>query len=306
MKRKILIAGGTGFIGQALTAELLERGYEVIILTRGQAKEEEGVRYLNWDGKTLGDWAQEFEGAQAIVNMAGRSVDCRYNEANKKEILDSRIDAVKVVNQAILNCHTPPAVVMQTGTLAIYGDAPDKICAEGTEVGEGFSPSVGKAWEKSFFEVKLPQTRQIFFRISFVLGKNGGALKAMAQLTRFFMGGASGPGDQYMSWLHMEDLALMIIWGIEKEKMRGIFHATSLRPVTNQHFMKTLRRVLNRPWSPRLPAWMVKIGTFFMKTEAELILRSRFCLPLRFIEMGFPFKHSNLKEAMSDLLKAEA
>lgn len=299
---RIVIAGGSGFLGQALSTHLVARGHGVEVLTRSPREATGAIRYFAWDGKTLGKWAQALDGAEAVVNLTGRSVNTRYTAENRREIISSRVDSVDVIGRAIAACASPPRVWVQSGSLAIYGDAGDRICDEGTPPGEGFSAHVCVLWERAFDAARTPATRKVLLRIGFALGRDGGALQTLARLARFGLGGSAGSGKQYISWLHAEDLNRMFAWSVERDDLEGVFNATGPTPVTNAEFMRTLRRALHRPWSPPVPSPFVRVGARLMGTEASLALTGRRCVPQRFLEEGFTFEYPHLHDALNDLL----
>lgn len=307
----VVIAGGSGFIGEHLTRQLVHQGYRVVILTRKTVNIEavdlespavSAVRFVQWDGMTAGPWAESLEGATAVINLAGRHVNCRYNAKNRQEIMDSRVQSVAVLGAAIKQCHRPPSVWVQAATLAIYGDRGNQELTESAHTGEGFSPQVAVAWEQAAANAvaDLP-VRKVILRISFVLGQGGGALPTLARIAKLGLGGSVGDGQQYYSWIHNDDLCTIIQRAITDPKMTGVFNVTSPKPVRNHVFMKQLRKAVHRPWSPSAPAWAVKIGCFFMGTEAELALRSRYGVPARLQVMGHVFKFNELHHALADL-----
>ena len=299
--KRCVLAGGSGFLGTALADELVLKGYEVIVLTRSPTNATGKVRYVKWDGKALGEWLETIDGSEAVINFTGKSVNCRYTPENCREIRSSRVDSVKILAEAIGRCKNPPKAWVQCASLAIYGDTGERTCDENAVPGEGFSAETCLLWEQAFDSVQLPATRKVLFRIGFVLGRNEGALGTLAKLVKFYLGGTVGNGRQYISWLHQRDLNQMFLWGIERTETRGVFNAASPTPVTNAEFMRELRRVLNRPWSPTVPAWAVRLGARMMGTEAELALTGRRCVPTRFQEKGFHFMYPVLREALEDL-----
>jgi uncharacterized protein len=299
---RIVLPGGSGFLGQSLAAELAARGDEVVILTRGPRTRTGLIREVAWDGRTLSAWTRELEGTRAVVNFTGRSVNCRYTPANREEIVASRLGSVKVLGEAVRRCRQPPAVFVQAGSLAIFGDAGDTELVEGSPPGDGFSADVCRAWEVAFHAEAMPGVRKVLLRISFVLGRDGGALEPLANLARRFLGGTVGSGRQYVSWIHIEDLNAMFRWAIERSDIEGMYLATAPTPVTNAAFMRALRQALGRPWSPPVPAWAVKVGARLMGTEAELALTGRRGFPRRFLAQGFTFQHTDLQEALHELL----
>jgi uncharacterized protein len=300
---RIVLAGGSGFLGRALAEECLRAGYEVVVLTRKVRKGSSRARQVRWDGRTAGAWARELEGAAAVVNLAGRSVDCRHTRKNRREIVESRVLSVEAVGRAIQACAEPPKVFVQAGSLAVYGDAGARVCDESAPAGSGFSAEVCLRWERAFDSLELPSTRKALLRIGFVLGRDGGALPRLARLARLYLGGTIGGGRQHISWLHVRDFCRVVLWSVEREEARGVFNATGPAPVTNAEFMCELRCALKRPWSPRLPAWLVRLGAFLLRTEAELALTGRRCIPDRLVEHNFKFVYTNLEGALADLLQ---
>ncbi|QRG66430.1 TIGR01777 family oxidoreductase [Brevibacillus choshinensis] len=302
MSKKFVLAGGSGFLGNALADDLTERGHEVVILTRGKSRTDRSIRYVQWDGATPGDWTHEMDGCHAVVNFTGKSVNCLYTSKNKDEIIRSRLDSVRVLTDAILSCEHPPAVFVQAGSLAIFGDT-EQECDENAPHGTGFSVNVCERWEEAFFARELPQTRKVLLRIGFALGKHGGALEPLAKLASLGLGGTVGSGSQYISWLHVDDLNEMFRFVIENEQVSGILNATGPNPVTNREFMKTLRNVLGKGWAPPTPAPFVMLGAYLvMRTDPSLALTGRNCVPTKLLSHGFSFGYTNLEEALRDLL----
>ncbi|MFL6590754.1 MAG: TIGR01777 family oxidoreductase [Chthoniobacterales bacterium] len=301
MKPRVVLAGGSGFLGRALAKALLAKGYEVVVLSRGAHQEGLGIRQLHWDGKTLGDWWQSVDGAKAVVNLAGRSVNCRHTARNRREIMESRVDSVGVLGEAVARSTQPPEVWVQASSLAIYGDPGDRWCDEDAPHAEGFSEEVCKRWESEFENVHAPAMRKVVMRIGIVLDKDEGALPVLARLTRFFLGGRVGSGKQYVSWIHVADLIGIFLEAIERSEISGVYNVSGPNPVTNAEFMRELRHALHRPWSPPVPAWATHIGAFFMRTEPNLALTGRRCRPKRFLESGFHFEFPELRGALADL-----
>ena len=201
---------------------------------------------------------EELEGAEAIINFAGRTVNCLYTAKNRKEIINSRLDSVQVLHRALRQCQQPPKVFIQAGSLAIFGDTREE-CDEEAPHGEGFSVEVCQRWEEAFFAVDHPETRQVVLRIGFVLGRDGGALEPLQKLARFGLGGKIGSGKQYISWIHIEDLNRMIRYGMDRP-LEGVYNATGPTPVTNDTFMATLRKAMGKGWAPPAPTPLVKLG----------------------------------------------
>ena len=303
--KRIVIAGGTGFLGKLLIQALAARGDEVVVLTRRTDVDVAPARVVYWDGRTIGPWAAELDGADAVVNMAGKNVSCRYTPEALREINASRVDSVNVIGDAIRQCKAPPSVWAQTGSLAIYGDPGDAICDETAPAGEGIPVDTCLRWERAFAESPTPHTRRVGLRISFVLGRSGGALRLLELLTRWFLGGAVGSGKQYISWIHEVDMVRLFLRAIDEPNMQGVYNATGPEPVTNAEFMRQMRHALHRPWSPPTPAWAVPIGCWFMRTEPVLALTGRRGTPKRLMEEGFDFQFPRLQKALGHLYQPQ-
>jgi uncharacterized protein (TIGR01777 family) len=299
--KRIILAGGSGFVGQALAPVLLASGCHVVVLGRGAANYEGGVEYLQWDGRILGDWASAIDGGEAIVNLTGKNISCRHNFENRREIIGSRVDSVRVLGDAIGRCATPPKVFVQASGIGYYGNTGNRVVDEGASRGIDFSAEVCRQWEEAFESLDLPATRKVILRLGVVLGRTGGALPMLEKLTRFFLGGAVGSGRQFISWIHVADIVRMFTAAIEQPEISGAFNATAPTPVTNSEFMRELRRVLHRPWSPPVPVPLARVGAWVMGTEGDLALLSNRCVPRRFSEHGFRFQFPNLRDALAAL-----
>ena len=300
--RRVVLAGGSGFLGQCFAKELLAAGGEVDVLTRSPGVNILG-RAVAWDGSTVGDWARVLEGAAAVVNFTGKSVNCRYTPSNRRGILESRLRSVEALGRALNACTTPPPVWVQAASLAIYGSPGATVCDETAPPGSGFSVEVCQRWEEAFNNCEVRSTRRVLLRIGFVLGAGGGALEPLARLTRLGLGGRAGSGHQYISWVHVADLNRMLLWAIDSKDAVGTYNATGPAPVTNAEFMVTLRTAVGRPWSPSVPAWMVKVGAWAIRTEPELVLSGRRCIPQRATAQGFKFTYPALDAALGDILR---
>ncbi|MDP9097813.1 MAG: TIGR01777 family oxidoreductase [Verrucomicrobiota bacterium] len=303
MSGRIVLAGGSGFLGQRIARTLLDKDYEVEVLSRGASRDSSGIRQLQWDGQTLGAWSKSIEGAKAVINLTGRSVNCRHSPENRREIMESRVNSVRVLGEAVARSNQPPEVWVQASSLAIYGDPGDRWCDEDAPHAEGFSEEVCTRWEGEFEKIHAPEMRKVVMRIGIVLDRDQGALPVLAKLTKLFLGGSVSHGRQYVSWIHSADLTRMFVEAIERSDVAGVFNATGPNPVTNAEFMRDLRRTLHRPWSPPVPAWATHIGAFFMRTEPHLALTGRRCRPKRFLESGFHFEFPELRGALSDLYR---
>ncbi|PFA70334.1 TIGR01777 family protein [Bacillus sp. AFS015802] len=294
MEKKIVIAGGTGFIGQYLKKKFLERGYKVTIISRQP-------HHVSWDRPT--DIVQSLEGAEMLINLAGKSVDCRYNEKNKAEIFRSRTETTITLGNALLQCQNPPPLWINSSTATIYRHAEDRpMTEEEGEIGTGFSVDVAKAWEEAFFSISLPATRQAALRIAIVLGPDGGVMTPYKNLVKYGLGGVQGPGEQRFSWIHVEDVFRTILFLNEKRDLTGVFNCSSPNPVTNREFMAHLRTVMNKKVGLPTPKWMLEAGALFIKTETELVLKSRWVIPERLEKEGFVFQYDTVEKALGQIL----
>ncbi|WP_433833845.1 TIGR01777 family oxidoreductase [Flavobacterium anhuiense] len=299
---KLIIAAGTGFLGQVLVNHFRNKFDEIVILTRGKSKTEDGIKYVNWNAKTFSGWEKELENASVLINLAGKSVDCRYTKENKKAILWSRIDSTKILNKAVLNCQNPPKHWLNSSTATIYRFSLDKQMDEvDGEIGNDFSINVALSWEKAFFKTETPQTLKTALRTSIVLGKNGGALIPLKTLAKIGFGEKQGSGNQFVSWIHEEDFANAVDFIIQKE-MTGVVNVVSPEPIRNVDFMEKLRKAVGFPFGIPLNKFFLEIGSFFIRTETELVLKSRNVIPKRLLEKGFRFKFGDIDEALKNLL----
>lgn len=313
--KKIILAGGTGFIGQEMI-KYFSKENQTVILSRQlpntqnnrnrydslTQRDIETVKFVNWNGKTSGEWYKELEGADIIINLAGKTVNCRYNEKNKKEIFDSRTDAVKAIGTAINQCTIPPKLWINASSATIYRHAEDRPQDEYTgEFHDGFSVQVCKLWEKTFYEQVTPGTRKCALRMAITLGP-GGVLIPYFNLLKFGLGGKQGNGKQMYSWVHIEDTCRMVEWIYDHPEMQGTYNCCSPNPVTNAGFMKSLRKATGRIIGLPAYEWMLKMGASLIGTETELVLKSRWVIPTKILESGFTFKYPLLPDAFKDII----
>lgn len=295
MEKKIVLAGGTGFIGKYFAEKFKGLGYKVIIISRNNA-------HIQWDNKS--EIENALNGAELLINLAGKSVNCRYNQKNKDEILNSRTATTKILGDAILNCENPPALWINSSTATIYRHAMDKPMTETDgEIGTGFSVDVATNWEKSFFDFQLPRTRQIALRMAIILGDGGGVMEPFVNLVRFGLGGKQGSGKQMFSWLHVEDLFNIILFLQKEKELSGVFNCSAPNPVDNATLMKSLRKTMKASIGLPSPEWMLKMGAVLIGTETELILKSRWVIPDRLNKAGYQFKFPVIDSALEDILK---
>ncbi|MGZ3837574.1 MAG: TIGR01777 family oxidoreductase [Flavisolibacter sp.] len=293
-RNKIVIAGGTGFLGSFLASKFREKGEEVIIISRKKGD----ILWSDQEGMI-----QAFNNADLVINLAGKSVNCRYNEANKREILQSRTETTRLIGAAILKCHHPPRLWINSSTATIYRHAADRpMTEEHGEIGKGFSVGVALEWEKTFFDFHLSDTRQIALRMAIVLGKQGGVMDPLKRLVRLGLGGKQGSGQQMFSWIHLEDVFGIISFLKEHRELQGVFNCSSPHPVSNEILMKLLRKILHVKIGLPSPGWLLEIGALFIRTETELILKSRWVIPSRLLESGYTFTYPSLPAALEEII----
>jgi uncharacterized protein (TIGR01777 family) len=304
--KKIIIFGGSGFLGVNLAKALLKKEYKVVIVSRNKPKEQGAWSFVQWDAQTLGDWVKELDNAEAFVNLVGRTVDCIKTAENCDAILRSRVDATKLIGEALKDLEVKPKTWVQMSTAHRYGDSAEVVCDESSTFGYGLAPYVGAKWEEAYLQSVLPNIRQVIVRTSFVLGRSGGALKTMAQLTKFGLGGKAGNGQQGISWIHEEDMNRIFIDAIENEQRTGAYNATAPKPVSNEVFMNALRKALNMPIGLPAFSWMIKLGAMFiLKTDPDLVLAGRYVVPKRLEDEGFEFLYPSVAEAFESLFRKE-
>lgn len=301
-KPTIVLAGGSGFLGKHTAAYFSQIGYHVIVLTRGESRHENAVHFVHWDAKTLDSWWHVLDQTIAVFNFTGYTIQSVPSEANRRAIIESRIQSVKVLTNAILRCQTPPPLFVQMSAVGYYGNTL-KICTEQTPKGNDFMADVCDQWERTFLEVKLPATRQVVFRLGIVLAKDGGALPSLVKLTTSFLGAAIGSGKQGISWIHVNDLMQLFRCTLYKGFMQGVYNVTAAQPVSNKVFMQTLRKILNRPWLPSVPAFVAsRIALWGMKTNPEILLTGCYAMPRRLAEEGCMMQFNELEGALNDLI----
>ncbi len=311
---KVVIPGGTGQVGGILRRALAAGGHEVVVLGRHPGPLEPGVRHVGWDGRSLGDWAGEVDGADAVVNLAGRTVSCRYTRENLRQMMDSRVESTRVVGAAIEQAARPPRVWLQMSTATIYADRRDAPNDEATGIIGGhetgvpdyweYSVRIARAWEAAQREAPVPSTRRVALRAAMVMSPDrGGVLDVMLWMARLGLGGPVAGGRQYVSWIHDEDFVRAVELLLERDDLEGPVNLASPGPVPQRELMRGLRRAWGR--RPGLPAtsWMAEIGAFVLRTDTELLLKSRRVVPGRLLDAGFEFRHPQWDEAAEDLVR---
>jgi uncharacterized protein (TIGR01777 family) len=309
MTPKAVLAGGSGFLGRALARELAAAGWEVVILTRDPETchiiddKSAAIRAVAWNGATVGNWRKELEGAAALVNFTGRSINCRHTLENSRAILESRLDAVAALGAAAARSKQPPAVWVQCSAAGYYGNTGDEVCTEDSPAGRGFLAEVCRRWETAFNALALPGTRRVVLRLGVVLGREAGALPPLVRLVRRYLGGAAGNGRQYFSWLHRDDAVRIFTAALTQPEYSGPYNACAPEPVTNAGLMRALRAAAGRPWCPPAPALVVGLAArYVLHTEPGLILQGQRVVPARLQAAGFAFKYGRLEAALADLV----
>lgn len=314
---RIVIPGGTGQIGQILARHLSGRGHDVTVLTRnpsGPKKYWIPWRTAAWDAESLGEWVRALEGADVLINLAGRSVNCRYNAKNRNEILESRVRSTRVLGEAIKRLEQPPKVWMNASTATIYRHSFDRAMDEASgEIGGRevdapakwrFSIDVATSWEASFFGAVTPGMRKVALRGGMVMSPYAnGIFGQLLRLVRLGLGGAAGSGSQYMSWIHDQDFARVVDFLIEHKEMDGVVNVTAPAPLPNRDFMRAVREAWGISYGLPAHEWMLGVATFVHRTESELLLKSRRVAPQRLVERGFQFEFSTWPEAARDLVR---
>ena len=298
MKKKMVIAGGTGFLGNLLSI-YFKSEYNIYILTRNQLAK----NHVKWDAKTEGSWGKVMEDIDVLINLTGKSVDCRYHEKNKKLIHNSRIQSTRVLNEVCSKLKNPPKVWINSSSATIYNESYKEKRTEKDKVEpKNFSQNVCIKWEKEFNKIQIPNTRKVIVRTSIVFGKKGGAYIPLKRLVRFGFGGKQGPGIQMVSWLHELDFCRAIQFIIENQ-INDAVNLCSPNPVMNKDFMRSLRESLDIVGYLNLPSWKLEIGASIIRTETEMILKSRYVYPEKLIEKGFEFKYDKIGECLNNLAK---
>ncbi|RDK84269.1 TIGR01777 family oxidoreductase [Marinirhabdus gelatinilytica] len=301
--KTLVIAGGSGFLGNILINHFKNKVQNIYILSRSPKKNFENVTHLIWDAETRDIWTQVLEGADVLINLTGKSVDCRYNERNKKLILNSRVNSTNILGKVISECKHPPKIWLNSSTATIYRHSLNKEMGEiDGEIGRGFSVNVATAWEKAFFEHNPPNTRQVALRTSIVFGKDGGAFSPIKKLTQIGFGGKQGSGDQKVSWIHAVDFARSIAFIIKNETITGAINIVSPKPTNNAELMQKLRKKTGVLFGIPMSESLLELGAKIINTETELILKSRNVIPEKLQESGFNFTFGTLDIALDNLL----
>ncbi|ETA71064.1 TIGR01777 family oxidoreductase [Actinospica robiniae] len=315
---KVVIPGGTGQVGTLLRRSLAAQGHDVVILTRqpdrtAQATRTARTHEVAWDGRNLGAWTRELEGADAVINLAGRSVSCRYNEANLQAMMDSRVHSAEVIGEAIARCDAPPAIWLQASTATIYAhrfDAPNDEATGvigGNEAGVPdyweYSVRIARAWEQAQREADTPGTRRVALRSAMVMSPDrAGIFDYLSWLARLGLGGPVAGGAQYVSWIHEHDFVRAVCHLIADDRLDGPVNLAAPGPLPQREFMRILRKAWRRPVGLPATEWMAQVGAFVLRSDVELLLKSRRVVPTRLLEAGFAFDYERWPAAADELV----
>lgn len=316
MQHKYLLAGGSGFLGQALGRRLRARGHEVVVLTRSRPRQrDDGIREVPWQpadaalkSNPMGyfaeeAWVRELAGATGIVNLAGSPINQSPTAAHRRDILQSRLDAVCALGRAWAACPRPPAVWVQASAVGYYGDAGERRCDETAPAGAGPLAEICGRWEGAFAAACPAAVRPVVLRLGVVLGCQGGAFPPLARAARWLAGGAAGSGRQGLSWIHQTDVEEIFLRAVEDAEIRGVYNAVAPEPASNADFMRRLRQALRRPWSPPVPALLLRpLLRWVVRTDPALVLEGQFAVPARLEAAGYRFRFGRLPPALADLV----
>ncbi len=295
---KITLAGGSGFLGQSLKSHFKKQGHEVLVLTRNP----QDTGDIFWNGKDTGSWYESIDGTEILINLSGKSVDCRYSEKNKKAIFTSRIEPTNSLHDYIFSARVKPRIWFNASSATTYIHAEtEKMTEANGKIGDDFSMRVCKEWERTFFAKKYPKIRQVAMRTSIVLGDNGGAFPKLRQVTKIGLGGKQGNGQQIVSWIYIMDFCRALDFIIENENLEGAVNITSPFPVKNVDFMRFLRKKYNMPIGFNQPEALLELGALLIGTETELLLKSRNVYPEKLTRSGFEFDFPLLEDALLEL-----
>ena len=301
--KKIVIAGGTGHLGSSLANRLIQEGHSVRMFTRKVPKNNSRILYSYWDGETPGPWIRDLDGSDVLINLCGKSVDCRYTEANKLKLIASRVKSTTLLGQAIGKCKKPPSLWINSSSSAYYGFS-EKIVNEYCQPGDDFPATICVKWEHAFFSTQTPGTRKVAWRLGVVLQSGKGLIEPFVRLAKSGIGGKLGTGKQYFTWIHEKDFLNAAMWTINHPSVAGVYNLTSPEPVTNAVFMNALRGAVGVPLGISLPSWLIYLGGKIIGTEPYLVLDGRRVVPDRLLDSGFEFSFPGINHCLSDLFKS--
>jgi len=295
--KKLVIAGANGFISRHLTRYFSNRDWHVYGLARRAEGLDSQCHYVEWDGKKLGDWMRVIDGCDVLINMAGRSINCRHNDENKRQILESRVDSTRVLGEAVAQCKNPPSLWVNASAAGIYQQSYTETYGESGEYGSDFMADVVKTWEKTFFTVSIPTSvRRVALRTTMVVSNEpGNAYRYLNTLAKFGLGGKAGNGKQIVSWIHIEDVSPAIEYIMNHEDLTGPVNMTAPEVVSNTEMMSRFRKSVGALIGLPAPAWGVRIGAYLIGTAPELVLNSYYVIPNKLLERGFVFKYAEMR-----------
>lgn len=295
MAKKVVIAGGTGFIGKYLSKRFEEDGYEVLIISRQE-------NHIQWQNTIA--VLSALEEAEMLINLAGKPINTRFTEENKAELIASRVSTTELLGMALQQCKNPPSIWLNASGAHIYGTSDQKMHSENDALDNEFFPAImAQKWEEALYKFELANTRKVALRISIVLGKDGGVLQPFVQLTKWFLGGQQGNGKQKFSWVHLEDFYQIIRFAAANKNINGPVNVCSPEVVNNAGLMRVLRKILHRPFGFPAPAFGIKIGAALLGIEPDLILKSLSVYPQKLVDAGYKFKYPKLDSALQEILK---
>jgi hypothetical protein len=298
MKGKIVIAGGTGFIGQYLSRRFSEEEYEVKIISRQK-------NHISWEDNS--NIVQALESSEMLINLAGKAIKTKFTADNKIRLIESRVNTTKILGEAVLQCHQAPKIWFNASGAHIYGTSDTKLHTENDPFDTNFFPAImAKEWEDAFFKFDLLATRKVALRISIVIGKNGGVLQPYIQLARFFLGGKQGTGKQKFSWLHLEDFFQILLFVASKPNISGAINLCSPNPVDNTFLMQSIRSSMHKAFGIPSPAFGIKLGAALLNIESDLILKSLYVYPQVLVNEGYHFKYPTIQSALKEIIENQA
>ena len=302
MFNKIVLAGGTGYLGQVLCNYYKEKAQEIVILIRSKHPSENNIHFEVWDGRTRGEWTKHLANCDLIINLCGKNVNCRYTKKNREEIFRSRLEPTALLGKVIADMKNPPKVWINLASATIYRHAEDHYQDEDSgDIGTGFSIEVCKAWERTFFEAITSHTKKIALRTGIVMGREDGVIPPLKNLVRIGLGGKQGHGQQYISWIHEQDFARITEWVYHNGNNGDIYNCASPFAIQNKDFMKILRKAIGIPFGLSTPQWLLEIGASIIGTETELILKSRWVYPKCLLEKGYTFLYEKPDHAIHEI-----
>jgi uncharacterized protein (TIGR01777 family) len=301
-RNKLIIAGGTGFLGHVLLQRMAPLFDEVVVLCRKPFESYKNIRCVQWDGKQPGSWVDEIDGANVLINLTGKSVNCRYTAENKKQILESRLASTLALGAAVIMASHPPKLWINSSSATIYRHAEDRPQDEYSgETGDDFSMNVCRQWEETFFDIPTPTTRKVAIRTALVLGQQGGVYPVFRKLANMGLAGKQGSGRQMTSWIHELDFVSALRFIIDSPEIDGVINLAAPHPVSNEEFIKTMRHSLGHSCGLPQTKWMLEIGAWILGTETELVTKSRWVVPTRLLSCGFDFKYPFVQQAFNAL-----